>query len=148
MVWQRCRLQVLQIPVRAIHMIRFPPLSPPCSQTAYGDIHFAFLPGVAPITAQHIFKLLVLGAYTGNHFFRVDKGFVAQVGQRRRRSKLGTTATQVPQLVRACDTAQLAQSVRGGCHHECVAGRPAGTVPGQDVEGSSVMPRCACRWPR
>jgi cyclophilin family peptidyl-prolyl cis-trans isomerase len=28
---------------------------------------------------QHIFKLVALGAYTGNHIFRVDKGFVAQV---------------------------------------------------------------------
>ena len=33
---------------------------------------------VAPITAQHIFKLVSLGAYTGNHFFRVDKGWVAE----------------------------------------------------------------------
>lgn len=32
------------------------------------------------MTAAHIFRLLTLGAYTGNHFFRVDKGFVAQVG--------------------------------------------------------------------
>jgi cyclophilin family peptidyl-prolyl cis-trans isomerase len=34
---------------------------------------------VAPVTVQHIFKLVALGAYTGNHIFRVDKGFVAQV---------------------------------------------------------------------
>jgi hypothetical protein len=34
---------------------------------------------VAPVTAQHIFKLVAMGAYTGNHIFRVDKGFVAQV---------------------------------------------------------------------
>lgn len=34
---------------------------------------------VAPITVQHIFKLVTLGAYSGNHIFRVDKGFVAQV---------------------------------------------------------------------
>eukprot|EP00882_Tetradesmus_deserticola_P006831 GHRQ01007194.1.p1 GENE.GHRQ01007194.1~~GHRQ01007194.1.p1 ORF type:complete len:263 (+),score=64.24 GHRQ01007194.1:203-991(+) len=48
-------------------------------QTQWGDIHFGFYPEVAPITAQHIFKLVAMGAYTGNHFFRVDKGFVAQV---------------------------------------------------------------------
>lgn len=31
------------------------------------------------MTAEHIFKLVTLGAYIGNHIFRVDKGFVAQV---------------------------------------------------------------------
>ena len=30
------------------------------------------------MTVQHIFKLVVLGCYQSNHFFRVDKGFVAQ----------------------------------------------------------------------
>ncbi|WIA22708.1 hypothetical protein OEZ86_009671 [Tetradesmus obliquus] len=48
-------------------------------QTPWGDIHFGFYPDVAPVTAQHIFKLVAMGAYTGNHIFRVDKGFVAQV---------------------------------------------------------------------
>ena len=33
---------------------------------------------VAPVTTAHILKLAKLGAYNGNHFFRVDKGFVAQ----------------------------------------------------------------------
>ena len=33
---------------------------------------------VAPITARHILKLAKLGAYNTVHFFRVDKGFVAQ----------------------------------------------------------------------
>eukprot|EP00775_Hariotina_reticulata_P003285 gene3285-3562_t len=48
-------------------------------QLSAGDVEFAFFPNVAPITAQHIFRLVTLGAYTGNHVFRVDKGFVAQV---------------------------------------------------------------------
>ncbi|GFH21448.1 PPIase cyclophilin-type domain-containing protein, partial [Haematococcus lacustris] len=39
---------------------------------------FAFFPEVAPVTAQHIFKLVQLGLYTTNQFFRLDKGFVAQ----------------------------------------------------------------------
>mmetsp|Transcript_33068 Transcript_33068/g.83955 ORF Transcript_33068/g.83955 Transcript_33068/m.83955 type:complete len:233 (-) Transcript_33068:68-766(-) len=47
-------------------------------QLQQGDIEFAFLPEVAPVTAKHIFTLVQLGLYTGNHFFRVDKGFVAQ----------------------------------------------------------------------
>lgn len=34
---------------------------------------------VAPITVKHIIKLFQLGCYNTNHFFRVDKGFVAQV---------------------------------------------------------------------
>ena len=30
------------------------------------------------MTAAHILKLAKLGGYNSNHFFRVDKGFVAQ----------------------------------------------------------------------
>lgn len=48
-------------------------------QTKYGDIEFAFFEDVAPKTVEHIRKLVQLGAYNSNHFFRVDKGFVAQV---------------------------------------------------------------------
>ncbi|XP_074560544.1 peptidyl-prolyl cis-trans isomerase CYP23 [Curcuma longa] len=48
-------------------------------QTNYGDIEFGFFPDVAPKTVEHIFKLVQLGCYNTNHFFRVDKGFVAQV---------------------------------------------------------------------
>ncbi|KAL0421136.1 UNVERIFIED_CONTAM: Peptidyl-prolyl cis-trans isomerase CYP23 [Sesamum latifolium] len=48
-------------------------------QTNYGDIEFGFYPSVAPKTVEHIFKLVRLGCYNTNHFFRVDKGFVAQV---------------------------------------------------------------------
>ncbi|XP_057485351.1 peptidyl-prolyl cis-trans isomerase CYP23 [Actinidia eriantha] len=48
-------------------------------QTNYGDIEFGFYPTVAPETVEHIFKLVRLGCYNTNHFFRVDKGFVAQV---------------------------------------------------------------------
>lgn len=48
-------------------------------QTKYGDIEFGFLEHIAPKTVDHITKLVQLGAYNSNHFFRVDKGFVAQV---------------------------------------------------------------------
>ncbi|XP_068636477.1 peptidyl-prolyl cis-trans isomerase CYP23 [Aristolochia californica] len=48
-------------------------------QTSFGDIEFGFYPHVAPKTVEHIFKLVRLGCYNTNHFFRVDKGFVAQV---------------------------------------------------------------------
>lgn len=48
-------------------------------QTSYGDIEFGFYPDVAPKTVAHIMKLVHLGAYNTNHFFRVDRGFVAQV---------------------------------------------------------------------
>lgn len=47
-------------------------------QTDHGDIHMAFYPDVAPKSAQHIRRLGELGAYNTNHFFRVDRGFVAQ----------------------------------------------------------------------
>ncbi|CAO2829618.1 unnamed protein product [Amaranthus hypochondriacus] len=48
-------------------------------QTNYGDVEFGFYPSVAPKTVEHIYKLVRLGCYNTNHFFRVDKGFVAQV---------------------------------------------------------------------
>lgn len=48
-------------------------------QTNYGDIEFGFFPSVAPKTVEHIYKLVRLGGYNTNHFFRVDQGFVAQV---------------------------------------------------------------------
>nr|KJB30379.1 hypothetical protein B456_005G140100 [Gossypium raimondii] len=48
-------------------------------QTNHGDIEFGFYPSVAPKTVDHIFKLVRLGCYNTNHFFRVDRGFVAQV---------------------------------------------------------------------
>jgi cyclophilin family peptidyl-prolyl cis-trans isomerase len=48
-------------------------------QTTFGDLELAFYPDVAPKTVEHILKLGRLGAYNSNHFFRVDKGFVAQV---------------------------------------------------------------------
>ncbi|XP_020169178.1 peptidyl-prolyl cis-trans isomerase CYP23 isoform X2 [Aegilops tauschii subsp. strangulata] len=48
-------------------------------QLNHGDIEFGFFPHVAPKTVEHIFKLVQLGCYNTNHFFRVDKGFVAQV---------------------------------------------------------------------
>eukprot|EP00271_Cylindrocystis_brebissonii_P005484 TRINITY_DN1752_c0_g2_i1.p1 TRINITY_DN1752_c0_g2~~TRINITY_DN1752_c0_g2_i1.p1 ORF type:complete len:250 (+),score=36.96 TRINITY_DN1752_c0_g2_i1:195-944(+) len=48
-------------------------------QTKYGDMEFGLYPTVAPVTAAHILKLARLGGYNTNHFFRVDRGFVAQV---------------------------------------------------------------------
>jgi len=47
-------------------------------QTTHGDIELAFYTDVAPVTAAHILELGRLGAYNTNHFFRVDRGFVAQ----------------------------------------------------------------------
>ena len=47
-------------------------------QTTLGDLELAFFPDVAPVTVAHILELGRLGLYTTNHFFRVDKGFVAQ----------------------------------------------------------------------
>ncbi|KDD76989.1 hypothetical protein H632_c46p0, partial [Helicosporidium sp. ATCC 50920] len=48
-------------------------------QTDHGDLHIAFYDDVAPVTAPHIRKLMEMGCYNTNLFFRVDKGFVAQV---------------------------------------------------------------------
>lgn len=48
-------------------------------QTDFGDIHLAFYPTIAPRTVELILALFELGCYNTNHFFRVDKGFVAQI---------------------------------------------------------------------
>mmetsp|Transcript_43821 Transcript_43821/g.70433 ORF Transcript_43821/g.70433 Transcript_43821/m.70433 type:complete len:228 (-) Transcript_43821:338-1021(-) len=48
-------------------------------QTTKGDLELAFYPEVAPQTVRHILRLARRGLYNTNHFFRVDKGFVAQV---------------------------------------------------------------------
>jgi cyclophilin family peptidyl-prolyl cis-trans isomerase len=48
-------------------------------QLEQGSLHLAFYDDVAPVSAAHILRLGELGAYNTNHFFRVDKGFVAQV---------------------------------------------------------------------
>ncbi|KAK9788704.1 hypothetical protein WJX73_001257 [Symbiochloris irregularis] len=47
-------------------------------QTEWGDLQLALYPEVAPETVAHILQLARLGGYNSNHFFRVDKGFVAQ----------------------------------------------------------------------
>ena len=44
-----------------------------------GNIELAFFSDVAPITARHILENFKRGNYDTNHFFRVDRGFVAQV---------------------------------------------------------------------
>ncbi|KAL5992142.1 cytochrome P450 monooxygenase 23 [Asimina triloba] len=49
------------------------------ADTDHGDIEFGFFLDVAPRTVDHIFRLVRLGCYNTNHFFRVDRGFVAQV---------------------------------------------------------------------
>ena len=48
-------------------------------QTTYGDIVLGLYPDVAPETTAHVLEAFELGLYTSNHFFRVDRGFVAQV---------------------------------------------------------------------
>ena len=47
--------------------------------TSKGNMELAFYKDVAPVTSQHVLELFRRGAYDTNHFFRVDKGFVAQV---------------------------------------------------------------------
>ena len=45
----------------------------------YGEIVLGFYPTVAPVTVEHILRLVRMGGYNTNEIFRVDKGFVAQV---------------------------------------------------------------------
>lgn len=48
-------------------------------RTDYGDLVMAFYPEVAPLTVDHVLRVGCLGGYDTDHFFRVDRGFVAQV---------------------------------------------------------------------
>lgn len=48
-------------------------------QTDFGDIHVGFFRQAAPKTVSHVIRLAEMGAYNTNHFFRVHKGFVAQI---------------------------------------------------------------------
>ena len=48
-------------------------------QTSHGDLTFALYAAVAPATAAHVLRAFDLGLYVTNHFFRIDRGFVAQV---------------------------------------------------------------------
>jgi len=52
----------------------------------YGTITLGFYPNAAPVTVKHILQLFRLGCYDTNHIFRVDRGFVAQVGAPPRRA--------------------------------------------------------------
>lgn len=49
--------------------------------TIAGDIVLAFYPDVAPDTVKQVLTLMRLGVYDTTHFFRVEPGFVIQVGQ-------------------------------------------------------------------
>lgn len=48
-------------------------------QTKWGDIELGFYENIAPKTSQHIIKLVRLGAYDSNSFFRLEAGFVTQI---------------------------------------------------------------------
>jgi len=48
-------------------------------QTDFGRLEMAFYPKAAPLTVKHILEVASIGGYNTNHFFRVDKNFVAQV---------------------------------------------------------------------
>ena len=45
----------------------------------FGEVVLGFYPTVAPVTVQHILRLVQMGGYNTNEIFRVDKGFVCQV---------------------------------------------------------------------
>ena len=80
-------------------------------QTTLGDIELAFYPEVAPVTVKHIIELGRLGAYNTNHFFRVDKGFVAQA--RRTSKALGAGFGPHAKLTRASRRAPAARNAGG-----------------------------------
>jgi len=48
--------------------------------TIAGDIVFAFYPDVAPKHTEQIKKLITMGAFDTTHFYRVEPGFIIQVG--------------------------------------------------------------------
>ncbi|KAF5830356.1 cyclophilin-like protein [Dunaliella salina] len=65
-----------------------------------GDVELGFFPDVAPITSQHIFTLCQQGLYTTNQFFRLDRGFVAQVSDVRSGRLLPLNSQQQEQAMK------------------------------------------------
>lgn len=47
--------------------------------TNYGDMVFVLFPEVAPKHVEQILKMVRLGVYDGFNFYRVERGFVAQI---------------------------------------------------------------------
>eukprot|EP00210_Caulerpa_lentillifera_P000838 g811.t1 len=95
-------------------------------QTNFGDIQ-----KIAPETVAHIFKLVQLGCYNTNHFFRVDKGFVAQVQDCRRNPLFPLNEEQ---LAEANKQVKL-EVVRGVVHVE--GALSMGRLDDPDSNGSS-----------
>lgn len=54
------------------------------------------------MTTDHILKLAKLGGYNSNHFFRVDKGFVAQTA-----SIMGGRLAPLDRKLRVCHIAAV-----------------------------------------
>mmetsp|Transcript_3976 Transcript_3976/g.9259 ORF Transcript_3976/g.9259 Transcript_3976/m.9259 type:complete len:241 (-) Transcript_3976:463-1185(-) len=69
-------------------------------QLKEGDVEFAFFRNVAPETSAHIFTLVQLGLYTTNQFFRLDRGFVAQVSDVRSGRLLPLNSQQQEQAMK------------------------------------------------
>lgn len=62
--------------------------------TVVGDITLALYPEVAPNHVKQILKLMKMGVYDTNHFFRVEPGFIIQIGSAGDRSAGPLTAKQ------------------------------------------------------
>lgn len=86
---------------------------------------------VAPITAQHIFKLVTLGAYTGNHIFRCASGAVS----------LGDWQSSLAALVFEA-VKQLVQAAEGGSRSRWVGGC-SGAANGSLLDCTHVV--CCCK---
>lgn len=76
---------------------------------SFGVIEMALFPDVAPATVRHILEVASAGGYTTNHFFRVDRGFVAQA---RIHAYVDRVLNSGPQT---CNLVQIAQKRRRSC---------------------------------
>ena len=100
---------------------------------------------MAPVTSAHILRLARLGAYNSNHFFRVDKGFVAQAGLF---AQLVTSLVAWRRDRARRSAARQVADVMGGRLvklDQTQSREGAQTVPGE-FSKVCVSRRCACIW--
>ena len=98
--------------------------------TTHGTLELRLWPSVAPKTVTHILRLFDLGAYNTDHFFRVDKGFVAQLADVKSEGSL-RFALDARQLAEASKTVPL----------EAGTGGPNNNWPRHDRAGLVSMAR-------
>ena len=103
--------------------------------TSFGDVHLGLFPSVAPTTVPHIIMLLQSGCYNSNHFFRVDKGFVAQTQD----VVSGRLAPLSPMQKEEADKSVPLEVMQGVKHHEGTLSMARHSDPNSGKSSFSIL---------